>query len=236
VDVQVAGEMALTNRAEITTDSGLFSSTASGGNAGAITLEVGRLTLTDGAVISSTTFGPGRGGSVTVRASKALTLAGTDPMTGFPSGILATARGVGEGAGHAGMVLVEAATITLTDGAQLGSTTFGSGRGGSVTVRATEALTLKGFTLVDSSLVPTGISAGTLGAGDAGAVLVEASTITVTDGAQIGNVTFGSGRGGNVTVRATEAVTLKGSSVEGSFLSPSGISAVTLGQGTRARG
>ena len=94
VDVRVAGEMVLTNRAEITTDSGLFSSTANVGNAGAITLETGRLTLTDGAVINSTTFGTGHSGSVTVKASKALTLAGIDLMTGSPSGIFATARGV----------------------------------------------------------------------------------------------------------------------------------------------
>ena len=98
-------------------------------------------------------------------------------------------------------------------------------------MRATEAVTLKSFTLVGSALVPTGIGASTLGAGDAGAVLIEAATITVTDGAQLGGGTFGSGRGGSVTVRAAEALTLKGASLEGSFLSPSGISAVTLGAG-----
>jgi large exoprotein involved in heme utilization and adhesion len=214
-------------------NSGLFSTTAGAGNAGAITLEAERLTLTDGAVMSGTTLGPGRGGSVTVKATKALTLAGTDPMTGSPSGIFAEAQGRGQGAGDAGAVLVEAATITLTDGAIMSGTTLGPGRGGSVTVRATEAVTLEGPGTVGrfaSGIFASAQGVGQ-GVGDAGTVLVEAATVTLTDGAQIGSTTFGSGRGGSVTVRATEAVTLKGFTLVGSAFIPAGISAITLGAG-----
>ena len=112
--------------------SGIFA-TAEGigvgaGSAGNVVIEAPRLAITEGAQISSSTRGPGQGGTVRVTATDTLTVAGTSP-NGFPSGIFATARGTGVRAGSAGNVVIEAPRLTLTEGAQISSSTFGPGQG-----------------------------------------------------------------------------------------------------------
>ena len=51
---------------------------ANAGAAGAIQVTAASLALTEGAVISSSTFGPGQGGTITLTVTEALTLAGTN--------------------------------------------------------------------------------------------------------------------------------------------------------------
>src|SRR5207249_10116968 len=104
--------------------------------------------------------------------------------------------------GDAGNVRVEARTVSLTNGAQIQSVTWGPGHGGNVTVIARDAVTVDGFgggllSLITTSSLPDAT-------GDAGSVRVEAQTVTATKGAQISSSAFGAGQGGNVTVIARE--------------------------------
>ncbi len=105
--------------------------------------------------------------------------------------------------GRAGDITVETATVTLTDGVSILSLTIGPGQGGTVMVRATEAVTLDGFSGIFANAL--GQSAGS---GAAGAVWVEAPVVTVSGGAQIGSGTFSPGQGGTVTVTATNIVVI----------------------------
>src|SRR5262249_3580868 len=105
----------------------------SSGNAGALRVETGTMTLTAGAQIIRSTFGPGPEGTVTLVARYTISLAG-ESSQGFPSGLFASAeRG---SSGNAGALRVETGTMTLTAGAQIISSTFGPGQGGTVTVVA----------------------------------------------------------------------------------------------------
>jgi filamentous hemagglutinin family protein len=214
--------------------SGLFANAEQGssGSAGALRVEAGTLTLTGGARISSTTFGPGQGGMVRVTATDTLTLAGTS-ADGTPSGIFASALGTGAGAGNAGSIVVEAPRVTLTDGARLSSTTSGPGQGGMVRVTATDTLTLAG-TSADG--ISSGITASTAGqetgTGNAGSIVVEAPRVTLTDGAQIASTTSGPGHGGTVQVTATKSLLLAGISPDGT--TSSGIFASAEGTGAGA--
>jgi hypothetical protein len=219
VDIDVAGEVAITHGSGITTDvlggghagdiriragsldmrdaafiaSRPFPATT--GDGGDIMVEVGRLTLRSGAQISTSTASSGRGGSVTVAASDALTLQGATPDGISPSGIFADATGTEMGAGAAGSILVTAPRVTLTDGAQIGSSTFGPGPGGSVTVMATDAVTLTGTT-------PDGFSSGLFsvseGQGDAGQLTLQARTVQLADGGIIGAPSLIGGRSGAI--------------------------------------
>ena len=119
-------------------------STGDGGNMG---VEVGRLTFTRGAQINTTTVSSGRGGSVTVTATDTVSLTGTTPNGASPSGIVANSglRAMGSSpTGAAGSIAVTAPRVLVTDGARISSDTFGPGLGGSVTVTATDTISLAG--------------------------------------------------------------------------------------------
>jgi hypothetical protein len=125
--------------------------------------------------------------------------------------------------------------LTLTGGAQISSSTLGSGRGGTVTVTATDSVVISSR---DSDGVRTGLFSRTAGSGDAGKVMLSAptvqmeeggliqasttgegrggdstlhvNTLTVTGGSLIDSSTSGAGRGGTVTISATDVVSLSG--------------------------
>src|SRR5712691_1042209 len=191
------------------------------GAAGNIMVSAPHIMVSDGAQINGSTFGPGAGGSVTVTATDTLTLTGTTPTGTFSSGILSTTERTAIGAGAAGNIVVSAPHIMVSDGAQINSSTFGPGLGGSVTVTATDTLTLAGTT--PTGTFSSGILSTTertaIGAGAAGNVMVSAPHIMVSDGAQINRSTFGPGLGGSVTVTATDTLTLAGTTPTGTFSS-----------------
>jgi filamentous hemagglutinin family protein len=221
-------------------DGGAFISSdsleGSTGNAGTIVVDGGMITLRGGASISSNTFGPGHGGSVKVTASDTLTLAGTSPDGAVSSGLFAVADGPKEGAGAAGSIVVSAPRIMVTGGAQIVSRSLGPGHGGSITVTASDTLTLAGTGTDSEGTFPSGLFAnarGTeAGAGAAGTIVVSAPRIMVTDGAEISSSTFGPGHGGDVTVRASEALTITGRDAAGF---PSGVLSSTSGSGAAGR-
>ncbi|MBW4682953.1 MAG: filamentous hemagglutinin N-terminal domain-containing protein [Microcoleus vaginatus WJT46-NPBG5] len=181
------------------------------GNAGSLTVETAQLTLLDGARISSSTFGQGNGGNLSVRATESVSLSGLDAY-GFGSNLQAA---VGpQAVGNAGSLTVETAQLTLLDGARISSSTFGQGNGGNLSVRATESVTLSGL---NASGVGSNLQTivGPAAVGDAGSLTVETAQLSLLDGAAITSSTLGQGNGGNLSVRATESVTLSGLNASG---------------------
>ena len=79
-------------------DDGLIrADTVGAGNAGTLTVQTGRLTLTGGAQLSSDTQGSGAAGALTVEATEALAISGRDSL-GAPSGLVSGTSGSGKGA------------------------------------------------------------------------------------------------------------------------------------------
>jgi filamentous hemagglutinin family protein len=209
-----AGQIVI-SASTLTMDTGLIQAVAaagSSGNAGGIDVRAGRMTLSGGAQMDTSTRGSGRGGTVTVTATESLMLAGSSP-TGIPSGVFSDTSG----SGAAGMVQVSAPQLTMQTGAAIRSDTSATGAAGMVMVRA-GVLDLQGGVIRSQSNGSTG---------DAGVVVVEGTRLTVGAGGQISSSTFGAGRGGTVTVTATESLTLAQSSTD----TPSGVFSNTSGSG-----
>nr|MBW4682954.1 filamentous hemagglutinin N-terminal domain-containing protein [Microcoleus vaginatus WJT46-NPBG5] len=184
--------------------SGLFAEVKSEatGIAGNLTIETGQLTLLDGAIISATTEGQGDAGSLIVRATESVTLSGLDG-SGSPSNVQ-TGPGL-EAIGNSGALTVETGRLTLMDGAVISATTEGQGDAGSLTIRATESVTLSGLDgSGGSSILQTG--PGEEATGNSGALTVETGRLTLMDGAVISATTEGQGDAGSLTIRATESV------------------------------
>jgi filamentous hemagglutinin family protein len=194
------------------------SQAGSTGKAGAIAIETPSLLVGNGGVLSSTTFGSGNAGNMTVKASSVEAF-GT--LNNLNASGLFTSAALGS-TGNAGDLTIETQRLRLTNGAQILATTTGAGNGGNLTVRATEAVEAIGFAEFRNPGLPTAsiVVGSTIASsvtrrqvtGNAGNVTIETARLTVKDGGQIVTATFGSGRGGNLTVRATDSVELIGTS------------------------
>lgn len=204
-------------------DSSVFEGTL--GNGGTVVIEGEDVRITDGSQISSGSFGTGNGGDITITVDNAVTLVGTgvDSSGPFPSAISSSVVGPG----NAGNATVHAKNVTLRDGAQMSSAAIGLGKGGILSVEASEAIQLVGSSFDDSS--PTSLLAIGQGEADAGTVEVEAATVALSEGAQIGSGVFGSGLGGGLTVIASESLLLDGVSRQN--LRPTAIFARVQGNG-----
>jgi filamentous hemagglutinin family protein len=188
---------------------------ASGSN---ITLRAGEVSLGDGSVISSITFSGSQGGNVTIQASDRVLLDGNG-LTAVRccSRVLADSRGTG----NAGNIAIETPFFQLIDGAQFASRAFQSGNGGQITIRAEDVELHGAIPITSVASVPVTNFFGTRfpsglftvsrsdSTGDSGSIQIDSQRILVNDLAEIQVTTFGSGQGGDLTLNASDSLTLR---------------------------
>ncbi len=209
------------------------------GKGGEVRIDTHNLTLTNGAQILSDTFSNGKAGSIFINATDTVSLDGED-KDGVNTVISSS---VDSGAiGEAGEVRIDTRNLTLTNGAQILSSTFGEGNAGSVTINAPDTVSLDGEDKDgNSSAIATSVEAGavgnageiridtgnltltngatitsdTLGEGNADSITINTINLSLTDGAQISSSTFSQGKAGSVIVHASDSVKLSGVSAVG---------------------
>ncbi len=200
-DVQVIGKSVDTGLS-----SGLYSSAEanSTGVAGNLTIKTNTLLVRDGAQVSTGTFGAGKGGNLTVDAQHVQVI-GKNADSQFVSGLFASADS--NSTGDAGDLAIKTNTLLVRDGAQVGTGTFGSGKGGNLTIDAQDVQVI-GVTPTDSRFprFPSGLfaNAESNSTGDAGDLTIKTNTLLVRDGAQVSTVTYAKGKGGNLTIDAQD--------------------------------
>lgn len=210
--------------------SGLFSETSGPGQGGDIRVETPSLILRDGGLISAATGildrsepdTTGRGGDLTIIADR-VELTGTSANPLFRSAFQTSSGGFGQ----AGDILIDTDYLIVRDGAVILAATLREGNSGDLTVNASESVELIGTAPDD---LPSGLSNGTAGIGDAGNLTLNTRTLTIRDGASIIAGTVAEGAGGNLIVNASELVEIVGSGPDGrpsSLLAGSGIEGVS---------
>ncbi|MEH2290861.1 two-partner secretion domain-containing protein [Nostoc sp.] len=184
----------------ISTPTGIYSNVEIGtvGNGGNITIDAASLKLGDGAELSAVTRGQGNAGNVTVTAKDAVSLAGAAIFTQVDAG------GVGKG----GNLDINAATLTLQDGAQLITVTSpasdtqpaGKGDAGNVKVKVTGEVDIAGVKNSFSSAIFSYVDTGTEGNG--GNIIIDAGSLKLRDGALLNARTYNDSKGGDIRVNA----------------------------------
>jgi filamentous hemagglutinin family protein len=195
---------------------------ADGEGGGDIQIQARRVTLRDGSLIQAQTLGSKPGGTVAVSASESLEMSGANA----DGSILAETKGTGA----AGNVRVGTRRLRLQDGATITTNSFRDGQGGNLTVQASESVELVG-TSADGQSV-SGLSFQAQGTGAAGNLTIVTGRLLVRDGAQVSTASFRDGqggKGGDLTVQASESVELVGTTADARF--PSGLLSLTLGAG-----
>jgi large exoprotein involved in heme utilization and adhesion len=185
------------------------------GNAGDLTLKTSTLQVKDGAQVSTSTIGAGKGGNLTVDA-KDIQLIGRSANGRFRSNLSASAQR--NSTGDAGDLTIRTNTLQVKDGAQVSVGTSGTGKGGNLSVDAFDVQ------LIGKSSGLFAPSAQRNSTGDAGDLTIKTNTLLVRDGAQVFTGTFGAGKGGNLSVDAKD-VQLIGRSADGQIASALGTAA-----------
>lgn len=203
--------------------SGLLTATVGNGAGGDVKIETGRLNLRDGSEISAYTFNQGHGGNLTVNASESVELIGTTP-TNFIGGLFALTYADGD----AGDIAINTPSLIARNGSAVSASSLGGkGNGGELTVNASELVEVSGTSR--DGQYPSNLSTVSIGEmGNSGNLTVKTQRLIVRDGAGLATATNGEGRGGNLTVNASESVELSGVSAAG--LNPTILSTDTFGQ------
>ena len=177
------------------------------GNAGGIEIDTGSLFITNGALITVNTIGQGDAGNVKITAREKVSLdgEGSDVLpSAVASQVLSFARV------NAGEINIETGTLSLTNGAQLNTSTFGISNAGNVTVIARDEVSFDGE---DSRGVPSGITSGVLpnAEGNGGNIKITTDdSLFFTNGALINVSTSGLGNAGSVKLTAKKTVLFDG--------------------------
>ncbi|NEO68971.1 filamentous hemagglutinin N-terminal domain-containing protein [Moorena sp. SIO3H5] len=131
---------------------------------------------------------------------------------------LSQAASVSTSGNDGGEIQVQGRRVTVSEGSAILADTVSSGAGGSLTVKATEALDVIGSAANNdfSTRLSTDVAPGAIGNG--GNLVIDTEQLRVANGGQISSGTFSSGNAGTLTVTAAEVEVIAGSSSGPSLL------------------
>ncbi|MBW4654015.1 MAG: filamentous hemagglutinin N-terminal domain-containing protein [Kaiparowitsia implicata GSE-PSE-MK54-09C] len=197
-DISAFGAIALSAEADLD---------VSGGQGGTIRIWGDRLSLIQDSFIRANTFGSLDGGGIEITAG----------TVALDRSIIATST---SGTGHAGNLSLTTQQLSLSTGAQLASVTSDAGAAGTLTILARQGINLSGYILAgggsvaSSGIVVRNDSGAT---GNNGSIAITTPRLTLSNGAQISNDTFGSGASGSTVIEAVDVM------LDGVARSPSGL-------------
>ena len=157
------------------------------GNGGDLLLDANNLLISNGAQVTSGTFGLGNAGNLEVTASN-VEISG-ESISGNPFG-LSTQADFGD-TGDGGNLSIITDRLLVTNEAEISTITFGLGNAGNLNIEANNI-----------ELSGSGLFADSLGEGNGGDLSLETNLLLLTQGAQISASTFGLGNAGNLNIQA----------------------------------
>ncbi|MDM8560789.1 filamentous hemagglutinin N-terminal domain-containing protein [Candidatus Parabeggiatoa sp. HSG14] len=186
-----------------------------------IDIQAKEVAISHGGQLTTTTWGSGKGGHIKIQAAHTINLSGVGNQ-GQGSTIVANVGNPQISAtktakGNGGSIDIDTDKLQLSDGALIGTTTYGYGNGGNLNIKVTDKINFSGE---DHRGITSGILSATTGAGNAGTVEIEAKQLHLAAGAKISTESIGTGQGGNIKIQAGDLVRLSGISKagQGSFI------------------
>ncbi len=203
--------------------SGMITAAIDRGNGGNLTIDTGKLTVRNGATVATASVGAGDGGNLTVRASEQVILTQNRLDSPLGTGISTNSIAGIAGTGNAGNIEINTRSVLIEGGTAITSTSGiattdavipATGRGGNISITATDSVTIIGTTAKDiveeDPNARTTLAAGTVGGGSGGDVTINTGRLIVQGRAGIGASTLGAAQAGNIIIKASESVELVG--------------------------
>ena len=111
--------------------------------------------------------------------------------------------------GDAGSITLDVGTLTLTGGGYITTSSEGSGKGGDLTVNASESVFISGFDSYGSS----GLYSSASSSGEGGVIYITTPSLIMEDAALISAKSSGQGNAGNIAITVTDKFLMHDSSV-----------------------
>lgn len=231
----------------------------SGLGGGEIHVQGRNVVLTEGAKITSFTYGSVAGGDITINASNSVQVLGTtsipdlfEPFEAALNIFVPVRSSINTntfGDGAAGSISINTGRLILRNSGQITTSAFRPsvdvntlGSSGALTVNATESVEVSGVVPVGGDGDPFGL--GRLGteingisaigtvtgtAGRAGDITINTQRVTASGGGVITSNAFANGPGGDIRITATESIEIIGTSPSGNVSSVITSSSVSTG-------
>ncbi|HIK07415.1 MAG TPA: S-layer family protein [Trichormus sp. M33_DOE_039] len=177
------------------------------GNAGDIIVNSDSLLVSDGAALSSVTFGSGSSGQVNIRNSHT-TVRGDNP-----AGLYSNISSISYGTGSVKTLNLNTTKLQLLDGGVVAGTSFFMGNGGDIRVNATESIQISGHSQLNQSSINSSILKSEplirrlfglpdIPTATAGNVNITTPNLILTDGGTVSVTNQGSGNSGSLNITA----------------------------------
>ncbi|WP_396336368.1 filamentous hemagglutinin N-terminal domain-containing protein [Fischerella sp. JS2] len=181
------------------------------GASGDLIINTGKLSVTDGALVTTSNQGSGISGSIKINAQSIFLNGGggiTSELGGsFRGGQVNFFSPFTIGGDMGGGIDISAQQLTVQGGSSISTATFTNAAGGNINVDVSDLVQVDGF----ASFSPNALSfigSSTFGSGKSGNVNISTGQLRVLNGARIGAGTFGTGSSGDMTINATESVVM----------------------------
>jgi filamentous hemagglutinin family protein len=176
------------------------------GNGGTIDIATNNLFVGFGAQISTNTFGSGNGGTININVPEIILTSGS-PIAG-PSGLFAAVAF--DTIGNGGKININSQNLEISDGAQIGLTSFSFGDGGNIEIEAQNIL----ISGTSPSGFPSGIFASAFGeTGKSGQITIAGDRLNIIDDGSIQSTAFSSGGSGNISLRLKQLTMTEGATI-----------------------
>ncbi len=197
---------------------------ASGLSGGAINIQGRNLTMQEGSVVLIQNQGRDKSGNLTVNVVESIDLSGTDAIARMPG----TIRTETVGLGASGEMQITTDSLTVREGGQISSLSFSDAASGGITVNASGSIEILDVSPRNANTFSI-ITSSAFAGGKAGDIFISSQNLLATGGGGVNSATFGSGKGGNVTIKVEESVEIRG--VEPILLTPAQLAAISAGAG-----
>ncbi|MBD2304066.1 filamentous hemagglutinin N-terminal domain-containing protein [Chroococcidiopsis sp. FACHB-1243] len=256
------GNLTLAARSlSLTNDSELTTSTLGQGSAGYIQVNVAdALSINGSSSLTATSASQGNSGNITITAGGLVSLDGgvRGNLSGISSLLLPTAAS--EGVRQGGEINITARSLSVTNGAQIATTTVGRGNAGNIRVDATDDVSILGNAAIQAISASTGNagnitvntgdrividdSSGILsaviqfgqfrGEGEGGDINIKARSLSLSNGSQVGASSQGRGNAGNIQIDVADSLDASGKSFIQAFSNGEGNAGnITINAGDR---
>lgn len=203
------------------------------GASGSVTINTGRLSVTDGALVTASNQGSGISGRIKINAQSVFVDGGgiTSELGGtFTAGQVKLFSPFTIGGDMGGDIDISAQQLTVQGGAGISTASFTNAAGGNVNIDVSGLVQVDGFAPFSPSALSF-IGSSTFSSGKSGNVNISTGQLKVLNGARIGAGTFGTGSSGDMTINATQSVEVIGKEPSQSVGSLIGVSTLNSGKG-----